>query len=91
MTFRISAPNLSSKFLFSFINSKIFLKQQKILIINFIKKAFRPLVRKILKAPLIVRVDGQSVGSWSYPFILLAWWVSKKLVPRRKVKVNLER
>ena len=42
----------------------------------------------MLKNRLVVQIYVQSVGDWSYPLILLKWWISKKLVPRKKVRIN---
>ena len=41
-----------------------------------------------MRTKLVIRLYTQSVGNWSYPFILLAWRISQLLVPRKKVKIN---
>ena len=54
----------------------------------FIKKIFNSNIGRILRNSFIVRTIETSAGDWRYPFILLSWWLAKKIVPRRKVKIN---
>jgi FkbM family methyltransferase len=54
----------------------------------YIKKIFKSSAGKFLKDAFIVRAIEHPAGDWRYPFLLFSWWLVKKLVPRRKVKVN---
>ena len=61
---------------------------QKIKNNELVKKIFKSKIGMILRKTFIVRAIEQSVGDWRYPFIVFFWWLSKILVPRRKVKIN---
>ena len=54
----------------------------------FIKKIFNSNIGRILRNSFIVRTIEKSAGDWRYPFILISWWLAKKIVPRRKVEID---
>jgi len=41
-----------------------------------------------LKRTSIVRFLLESQGDWRYPFLVVLWWISRTLVPRRRVSVD---
>ncbi len=46
-----------------------------------------PIMQRIKKG-LVIRTLEQSAGDWRYPFLLLCWWLSSILVPRRKITID---
>lgn len=45
------------------------------------------MAKRIINSRLVKLVT-QSMGDWRYPFILVSWWLSSILVPRRRVTVG---
>lgn len=48
----------------------------------------KSIIAQKLKNTLIARLLKQSERDWRYPFMLGSWWLSRALVPRRKISVG---
>lgn len=42
------------------------------------------MAKRIINSRLVI----QSMGDWRYPFILVSWWLSSILVPRRRILID---
>ena len=53
--------------------------------LNYFKKTA---VARWIKTTFVGRLLIQSAGDWRYPFMLVSWWLSSILVPRRRVRAG---